>query len=363
MQRPTQGQIEKLEKRNQYLQEQLTLREKQLKKLRRKDMLFDAIMEDVDTLIKPIKALPTRYQLPKKGKDVDTEGMVLHISDSHMDRIVLSSSVQNLESYNFKEAVIRAENLIDGFLKIKERKLTNYNFPVLTILMYGDNTNGEIHDYVSKSAFKNKFKNCFAVSNVYALMIRDLAPYFGKVNIIAVPGNHGRTTVKKDYEDAHNSWDYMIYESTRLLTKDLGNVEWKIPNSYSTIINIEGYNFFIEHGDDVKAWNGIPYYGIERKTRRILALQASNQMFIQYFVYGHFHTATSMTNLGNSETFINGAWYSTDPYALSMGYHTEPAQWMHGVSPTKGITFRYKVYLRNKAKKEPERYGEVLSLY
>lgn len=359
----TKTQLEKLETRNQYLQEQLTLRERQLKKLRRKDMLFDAIMEDVDNLIKPLKALPTRYQLPKRGKDVDTEGMVLHISDSHMDRIVLPSSVQNLESYNFKEAVIRAENLIDGFLKIKERKLTNYNFPVLTILMYGDNTNGEIHDYVSKSAFKNQFKNCFAISNVYALMIRDLAPHFGKINIIAVPGNHGRTTVKKDYEDAHNSWDYMIYESTRLLTKDLGNVEWKIPNSYSTIINIEGYNFFIEHGDDVKAWNGIPYYGIERKTRRILALQASNQMFIQYFVYGHFHTATSMTNLGNSETFINGAWYSTDPYALSMGYHTEPAQWMHGVSPTKGITFRYKVYLKDKRKKEPSRYGEVLSLY
>lgn len=229
--------------------------------------------------------------------------------------------------------------------------------------MYGDNTNGEIHDFESKSAFKNQIKNCFAISNVYALMIRDIAPHFKRVNIICVPGNHGRRTKKKDYEDAHNTWDYMIYESARLLTQKIENVHWKIPNSYSVIVKINGHNFFIEHGDDVKSWNGIPYYGFDRKTRRILSLFASQETLIEYFVFGHYHTPTQLTNLANSETFINGSWYWTDPYCFSLGLYTKPSQWMHGVSAKQGITFRYKVYLTDNPKKKPERYGEVLNMY
>lgn len=338
--------------------EQLARQGKQLKSLRKKEVLFDAILDSTNQLIKPLTKLPSQYK-PSRKRDVDVEDMVLHISDSHMDRVVLPSSVQDIEAYNFPEAVNRAENLVNNFIKIKEQKLQNYAFPRLYILMYGDNTNGTIHDYESKSAFQNQFKNCFAISGVYSLMLRDIAPHFKEVIVICLPGNHGRNTTKKDYEDPHNSWDYMIYESTRLQCKELGNVHFKIPRAYSAIVNINGWNFFIEHGDDVKSWNGIPYYGIERKTRRVMSLHASRETFIHYFVYGHFHTPTMLTNLGKSETIINGAWYRTDPFSLSLGYYTEPAQWMHGVSPKKGITFRFKVELTGPQTKA-NRYRGVL---
>lgn len=353
---------DKYESRIQYLEEQLSMREASLKRLRKKDMLFDAIIDSNKELFRPLKALPT--QIPRSKKHaVDTEDLVLHLSDSHMDRVILPSTVQGLENYNFREAVIRAENLTNGVIKIKEEKLSNYDFPRLWILMYGDNTNGSIHDYESKSAFKNMFKNCFAISNVYALMLRDLATQFKEINCVCIVGNHGRTTKKKDHEDAHNSWDYAVYEQTRLLTQNLKNVKFVIPNSYSTIVNILGWNFLIEHGDDVKAWNGIPYYGIERKSRRMMALHASRNLFIHYFVYGHYHTATQLTNLGNSKTFINGAWYRTDPFLLSLGLQNEPSQWLHGVSAKRGITFRYEVWLCDQKKKQPERYGSVIDLY
>lgn len=323
-------------------------------------MLFDAIIDNTKCLYRPLKALPK--PLKKGTKCTDEEDLVLHLSDSHMDRHVIPSNVQGLEDYNFKEAICRAENLTTNVIRLAEEKLSNYHFPTLWVFMYGDNTNGEIHDYESKSAFRNQFKNCFAISNVYSLMLRDLANHFGQVNVICVPGNHGRATKRKDFEDAHNSWDYMVCESTRLLCREIGNVKFQIPRSYSAIVNVRGHNFLIEHGDDVKAWNGIPFYGIERKSRRMMALHGSQGLNIDYFVYGHFHSATMLSNLGKSKTIINGAWYRTDPFLLSLGLYNEPSQLLHGVSAKRGITFRYDVDLIG-TYKEPQRYGEVLKMY
>jgi len=353
--------LDKLEARNQYLQEQLTATERKLKNRRQKDRLYETIMDDIHNIVVPLDALPPVKQQTKKG--IDEEDLVLHISDVHGDEVITRDSSQGLECYNFTECVVRAENLVENVLKIKNEKLSGYKFPRLWLLWYGDTTSGEIHDLVSNSEFKNQFKNCFALSNLFALVIRDLSVHFNEIKIICVPGNHGRTTPKKNFNDPHDSWDYMIYESTRLLCRAIDNVEFKIPKSYTAIININGHNFFIEHGDDIKAWNGIPYYGIERKSRRIMSLHASQKLFIDYFVNGHFHSATNIPNLGRSETLVNGAWYAANAYSLSMGYHNEPAQWLHGVSKSRGISFRYKVWLRDKTKRMPGRYKSVTELY
>ena len=144
---------------------------------------------------------------------------------------------------------------------------SRFRFPVLNVLAYGDFTSGEIHGACQRSYFKNQFKNSLAIGQFHALMYRDFAPYFDAVNIIYVPGNHGRRSQKKDHHGAHNNWDYLVAKTAELYCADLENVHFTIPDSFSINLDINDIGFCIFHGDDVRSNLGIPWYGLERRQR------------------------------------------------------------------------------------------------
>ena len=78
---------------------------------------------------------------------------------------------------------------------------------------------------------------------------------------------------------------------------------------------------------------------------------------IRYFCCGHFHKPGIVGDM-DGEMLVNGPWVATDAYAFNAfaGY-TEPSQWLHGVNPKYGITWRMAVNLRSKQeKKGPQRY-------
>jgi len=134
-------------------------------------------------------------------------------------------------------------------------------------------------------------------------------------------------------------------------------IEFKIPDSFSTCIEVEGYGFYLTHGDEILSWNSIPWYGIERKTRRLTALSATQNKRIHYYCFGHFHSPATQ-NVLDGETIINGAWVATDPYAYEkLSVFNEPSQWLFGVHNDRGISWRLNMLLRTKREHlGPNRY-------
>lgn len=275
------------------------------------------------------------------------EDLVLHLSDEHADQIVLPHRVNGLEEYNFRVALARAERLVDSVTKFATRTLSNYDFPTLWILANGDHINGEIHDASAVSEYKNVFRNTLAVGQMHALMFRDLAAAFPRVKVVYTAGNHGRRTRRKEYvAGAWNNWDYLVGETARLMCADLPTVEFLIPDAWSVNLDIRGWIFNVSHGDDVKAWNSIPFYGMERQTRRLQSLAVVEGQSIHYFARGHFHTPATLSNPAG-EILMNGAWKATDEYAFhALGGYNKPAQLLHGVHPEHGVTWRVPVHLK-----------------
>jgi hypothetical protein len=354
---PTDARVRALESKVKAQSNELVNQKLELNFYRERAALFDAISETIGQEIKPYKALPRTLPIDSK-KQKHVEDVVMHQSDEHMADVVDPKSVQGLENYNFSVACCRAEKYVNTVLEITQKTLTGYRFPNLWILRYGDHSSGEIHNAVLQSEFKNQFKNSFAIAQVHALMVRDLAPYFENVFVICLSGNHGRRSKKKDYNNPHDNWDYAINKMAAMLNRDISNVSYLIPNAFSTVLNIQGFNFAIEHGDDVKLWNSIPYYGLERKTRRLLALNSTRGTKIDYFVFGHFHQLSALNQLGSVETMINGTWKATDPFTLgSLSGYVEPSQWLHGVHPEHGITWRFRIKLKDENElRGPQRY-------
>jgi hypothetical protein len=188
------------------------------------------------------------------------------------------------------------------------------------------------------------------------MMYRELAAYFSKVCVVYVPGNHGRRSIKKDHHGAHDNWDYLIGEIAKLHSSDLENVEFIIPNSFSCNLDINGVGFNVFHGDDVRGALGIPYYGLQRRQRNMLALSHAQQgPRIRYFCCGHFHKPGSLGDM-DGDMIVNGPWVATDAYAYnSFAGYTEPSQWLHGVKPSQGITWRLDVKMRRE-NETPKRF-------
>ena len=337
-----------------HLKDELRIERKQSIEGLKTEGLFKSMIDCLEKEIKPLSTPPAVRRL-KTTPSIE-EHCVMHLSDGHHDQIILPHECGGLEAYNFTVSCARAEKYVNTVLKWTQQTLApQFRFPVLNILSYGDHTSGEIHGHVPRSAFKNQFKNCFAIGQLHALMIRDLAPHFPQINVVYVPGNHGRRSNKKDYYGAHDNWDYLVAEVARLHCTELKNVEFLIPDAFSINLDINGVGFNIAHGDDVRGSLGIPYYGLQRRQRNMQAIaHAQEGPRIRYYCVGHFHKPGSLGD-GDGEILVNGPWVATDSYAYNRfaGY-TEPSQWIHGVQPDKGITWRLKVNLKGPT--QPTRY-------
>jgi hypothetical protein len=156
--------------------------------------------------------------------------------------------------------------------------------------------------------------------------------------------------------DAGN-WDYLVAQTAKMTCAPITNVEFLIPDSFSACIDIEGYNFYVTHGDDVRSWNSIPWYGIERKTRRLTSLSTIQKRNVNYYMFAHFHSPATQDAVGG-EVLINGSWTATSPYAYeSLSVANEPSQWIFGVHKDRGISWRLKMLLRTeKEHLGPNRY-------
>lgn len=354
---PTNKRILELESEVVHLTEERNRERAKNKASAKSQGLFRAIVNEMDDRIIPFTSLPSQIVFNPKAKII--EHCVMHISDGHHDQVVRPEEVGGLEDHTFLTACCRAERYVNTVIDWTQNTLApQFAFPVLWVLAYGDFTSGEIHKACERSYYRNQFKNCLAIGQLHALMYRDLATHFEQVNVLYLAGNHGRRTTQKDYLGAHDNWDYLVAEVARLNCRELPNVFFTIPDAWSANVNINGVGFNVSHGEDVRANGGVPWYGMVRRQKGLIALgAAAGMMRCRYFCCGHHHSASTLSDV-DGELILNGGWLGTDAFAYNaLSGYRDPAQWCHGVNPKYGLTWRLKVALKHDSeKKGPQRY-------
>lgn len=339
------------------LRDELQSAKAKLTSLHRERGLFEELAALTRELSAPMRPAPMVKRPSVIGKGLVEESLVMHLSDEHADQIVVPSRVGGLEEYNFRVAMARAERYVDVVKRHAFENLANYRFKDLWVLAYGDHVNGEIHDSRMHSEWRNQLKSTLAVGQMHAQMLAELAPLFERVFVVYLSGNHGRRTVRKEYDAPQNNWDWMVGQVAAAHLAAHKNVQIIAPDSFDAVLEIEGWRFHVQHGDDIKSWNSIPWYGIERATRRLSALEAVKKDAVHYFCLGHFHGHGTQQHT-TGEILLNGAWLATTPYVYNglKGYN-RPMQLLHGVHKEHGVSWRMPVYLKHAGDVDgPKRY-------
>ena len=127
--------------------------------------------------------------------------------------------------------------------------------------------------------------------------------------------------------------------------KQYDRITWQITKSWWQIDTIYGFNFLMFHGDDIRSWQGIPYYGIDRAAKNYRELLELMGLSYNYLEIGHFHVPSELSGV-TTEKFVNGCWPGGSLYSMK-GLVTAnyPVQKLFAVHPTQGVTYRYPLRL------------------
>lgn len=262
---------------------------------------------------------------PKRSTRGGSEVATLHVTDVHYGKVTPTYSVDVCET--------RLLQLCQAVSEIVELRRKFASIDHLQLLLGGDMIEGqgifpgqayEVDvDIVSQMLKEGP--------EVIANLVLSLASQFRTVEVVAVPGNHGRID---RFGSQRLNADSVFYEVVRKLVsfviKD-DRITWDLPldretgRQWYSRFKIAGpWEGMLVHGDQVRGQLGFPWYGFGKKVAGWRT--AADTTGFQFLFSGHFHTHAAF-DLHDCTVLSTGSVESTNCYALeNMAASGEPKQ-------------------------------------
>jgi hypothetical protein len=188
------------------------------------------------------------------------------------------------------------------------------------------------------------YEQFFYLAEIMSAFLQELVQLYDKVEIYTVPGNHGRVG-KHGENPNYLNWDNFWYKHMEQKMQNFTQIEWHITKAWWQLIDTNGWKTFITHGDTIRSYRGLPYYGIERKDSKQTKLLASRGLYYDYMAIGHFHQNTELPS-PTGPIFINGSFPGGSVYSeKDLSSANRPQQKMFGVHKEWGKTWSFPIYL------------------
>ncbi len=298
-----------------------------------------------DVIRQAVAALPPVH-IPKPEKitgPFDDEDACLLISDCQVGQEMTLEETGGLGEYNSEIFEERAHNLLKSVRKITSIHRRAYDIPVLHLWFLGDiGDNESVFEGQRNYVDSDVVTQLFRAADVFAEFIVSLLGDYEFIDVEGITGNHGRVGRKGEFK-LYVNWDYLCYHFIQARLRNEKRVRFHIPKAWWTIANVRGWDFLLLHGEDIKAWNGIPYYGIDRADARYTLLLQTIKKSYHYMCCAHHHSHAEIDR-PVGEKLINGAWPGGSMYSYkSLNTSSVPSQLFFGVHERKGVTWRYKL--------------------
>ena len=300
--------------------------------------------EDIEKtlIVEPYPDFKIKPFLPEK-RSRDEEDIGIVITDWHLGKIT--------PSYNGVVAETRMDNLLENAMTI-----INLHRPIRNAHVFdlGDNVQGENPHQGSKigdtqfGAFEQIHDRAIPYLSRFCT---SLAQGVKEVNFYGIDGNHGiyeRTAPTK------TNWDSFVYRGLEMAMTNQKNIHIYTPQTFYQLINIRGFRFFVIHGNQVYAQQGIPMFALRRKMQEWFAFVGG----FNFGYCGHFHSGAYDQVNSVADYTISPPLVTGDSWALEkVGRASEPRQLAFGIHDKYSRTWEYKLYCDDAFL--PKRYEEA----
>lgn len=282
-----------------------------------------AIAEAIRETVVPLPA--ARPRIIRNARKRPRTAVIL-AGDWHATETVWPDGVRGINRYDMDTCARRAWLLAEKQRAWLEDVSHQWDIDRCVVALLGDMNSGNIHDELAET---NEVDVGRGVVWTGALLGEYLW-YLGertRLKVVAVPGNHGRLSLKPKAKVPTESLDWIAYAIARERLRDMardGWVSWDLGSTWVETFTAQRRLFVVTHGQQVRGQMGIPFYGFRRlvaelmKTQqavdnRTLAMHREIETIGLYrVIVGHFHQSARLP-----DAILNGTLKGTDEYSVA----------------------------------------------
>jgi hypothetical protein len=265
------------------------------------------------------------------------QAIILHVTDTHVGETIDSDEVAGVNQYNREVARRRMGRLFE-----KASILSTSAWPASDgaparafILLGGDLISGHgLHPEHAETDYGTAYEQVKdAAAWIAAGILRlhlELTERFKvpiPMDVIGVPGNHGRMTQGKPRTKlvTLQSYDTLVGDFVEAALRNIPTIRHFQPKGFDAYFNAVGWPCLLTHGDRMGSGGGTGFIGpmatIIKGHRKIVDTEHRQRRPVRYVFSGHFHTS-GVTPFG----FGGGALCGYGEFAKSLRADPEPAQ-------------------------------------
>ena len=163
------------------------------------------------------------------------------------------------------------------------------------------------------------------------------------IAVYAIPGNHGKVGGKKGgaRPKTYNR-DWLLHKIVKDKLRAEPINEFVIKPAGSVFFYAAGFECQAIHGEQIRGWGGIPFYGIARHDAKSVRLHSR---LYRYLFMGHIHQQ-SQINIGTgAEAIVSGDWVGANNMTGDIMAQSRPKQWLVYFAASMGVTEQVPIYL------------------
>lgn len=323
---------------------------------RHQEGLTQLLMEKIECALEKIK--PDTIQVtpePLESRPAGAEEILwAEISDVQLGTKVQIEDVGGLNEHNWQIFLGKLERWEAGVAQVIRERRARVPVREVFISMIGDLVEG--HGIFKGQAYElevSVYEQVVQGARDFAQAFARLAATFPEIKftLVGVGGNHGRVG---SYGEApyRANFDLLLMHiiELRLEALKLPNIECDFPAAWFQIVDTWGWRHLLVHGDDIKGWGGLPFYGMQR------AVAKNSQMLqsvINYLHIGHHHTEAIMSN-SVGRVLLNGNWIGGTAFAKQIQDANVPVQMVYGFTEADGLAWAHYIHLRPRVEMKPK---------
>lgn len=270
---------------------------------------------------------PAPWRATKKP-NASTLAPVLFTSDFQCGEVIRAREIDGINEYNSDIFVARYQAMVDKFIHLAKNHTGATDFVGCYYLRGGDAISGSIHDELAETNDLSAIPAVRLLQQHERAGIRRLREQFGRVRVISIPGNHGRTTPKPRAKRYHDlNFETLLTWWLADSFSDDPMVEFWSPPSGDAYFDVLGWKCLMSHGDRMGSRGGHGFIGpaatIARGHKRLFDNWTRTGRTVDYVLTGHLHTSLKL-ELG----YANGALAGYSEYARDLRATPDSAkQW------------------------------------
>lgn len=308
----------------------------------------------------PVKV--PRYTVRKRSSKLSVRTAVLPVYDCQFGQLVRPEDTP-LGVGEFSVSVFdqRLERWMDAVTGSMRDYAASHAIEELTVVFGGDLVEGEDifagqpwqleHDPAMQTVlFVRRWAE--ALRTLVAFAKTEIG--VKRIMVLAIPGNHGKVGGrKKGATPSTMSWDWLASEWLRDSLRAEPVDVWGIESGGAVLFETAGHLFLAIHGDEIRGWGGLPFYGLAKYDGR--AIRMSGELH-DYLLMGHHHQPASIPNGSGGETIVSGDWVGANNLSRHLAAASRPQQKLLFVADGWGVTEQVPLYLAEARRERPRIY-------